>query len=189
MALQNFRSYTEMIWYRRLGHFYNEDLKNYLKLHNIIESYCDDCKVSKMRRNPHNNQTPKSSIILEVIHSDIIGPISKSYTGKRFILTIIDEFSRKSWLFLLKGKSETIEYIINALKYLNNLSDNNKIKIFKSDNGREYNNKKIINFCKENGIQKVYCFVEKKKFLKPKCRFELATLFKRSGVVEIIFVI
>jgi len=112
MALQNFRSYTEMIWQRRLGHFYNEDLKNYLKLHNIIENYCDDFKISKMRRNPHNNQTPKASRILEIIHSDIIGPISKSYTGKIFILTIIDEFSRKSWLFLLKGKSEAIKYII-----------------------------------------------------------------------------
>jgi len=147
---------SKMTWHRRLGHFYNKEMEKYLKDHDVSEPDCLDCKIAKMKRSPHNRETPKASELLEVIHSDIIGPINKSITGKRFILTIIDEFSRKSWIFLLKSKSETIDIIINMFKFLNNIFKENKIKYFKSDNGREYNNRKILEFCKNNGIRKIY---------------------------------
>ena len=67
----------------------------------------------KMKRISHYKETPKAKEILEVIHSDIIGPISKSITGKRFILTLIDEYSWKSWIFLLASKSKATDIIIN----------------------------------------------------------------------------
>ena len=41
-------------------------------------------------------------------------------------------------------------------KFLNNIFNENKIKYFKSDNGREYNKRKILEFCKNNGIRKIY---------------------------------
>ena len=83
-------------------------------------------------------------------------PINDSITNKRFIISFIDEFSRKSWLFLIRSKSEAPDIIINFLKQLNNIIDNYKIRYFKSDNGREYDNKKVKNFCKDNGIEKIY---------------------------------
>ena len=49
-----------------------------------------------MKRFPHNKQTPKAEEILEIIHSDIIGPINDSITGMKFIITFIDEKSHKS---------------------------------------------------------------------------------------------
>jgi len=156
MAIQNFRNANELIWHRRLGHFYQEDLKNYLNLHNINENTCDDCKIVKMKRFPHNKTPPRATRKLEIIHSDIVGPINISYSGKRFFLIIIDEYSRKSWVFIMKSKSEVTDIIINTLKMLNNKFDNYKIKIFKSDNTKEYKNKKINKFCKENDIEKVY---------------------------------
>jgi len=52
-------------------------------------------KLQKMRRNPHNKETPKASDTIEIIHSDIMGPVNKSVNGYRFILVIIDEYSRK----------------------------------------------------------------------------------------------
>eukprot|EP00833_Pecoramyces_ruminatium_P014940 jgi/Orpsp1_1/1188972/evm.model.d7180000068605.1 len=153
MALQNFRNAKELIWHRRLGHFYNKDLNKYLKLHNVDDNCCDDCKIVKMKRSPHNKETPKANDIIEVIHSDIIGPINRSVNGYRFVLAIIDEFSRKSWIYLLKNKSEAVDLIIQTLILLNNQNKNN-IKVFKSDGGKEFNNKKIKQFCKENGIYK-----------------------------------
>jgi len=62
-----------------------------------------------MKRTPHNKTTPKAKNILGTIHSDIIGLINESFTGKRYILTIIDEFSRKSWLFLLEKKYDATD--------------------------------------------------------------------------------
>jgi len=147
---------SKLIWHRRLGHFYHNNLEKYLKIHKITEPLCIDCKVSKMKKKPHNQEVPKATQILEVIHSDIIGPLNESINGYRFIITFIDEKSRKGWVYNLRHKSEAIDIIIYTLKLLNNLFEKFKIKKFKSDQGREYRNSKIINFCKENGIYKEY---------------------------------
>jgi len=48
--------------------------------------------------------------------TDIIGPINDSITGKKFILTEIDEKSHKIWIFLMKSKSETIDLLIDFIK-------------------------------------------------------------------------
>jgi len=109
-----------------------------------------------MKRFPHNKQTPKAEEILEIIHSDIIGPINDSITGMKFIITFIDEKSHKSWIFLMNKKKSAIDIILKFLKYVNNLFDNKKVKVFKSNNARQYKNNKIIQFSENNGIQKIY---------------------------------
>eukprot|EP00833_Pecoramyces_ruminatium_P008251 jgi/Orpsp1_1/1182283/evm.model.c7180000080633.1 len=147
---------SKMIWHRRLGHFYHENIEKFLKLHNIKSPSCLDCKITKMKKKPHNQPVPKATNILEVIHSNIIGPISESINGHKFVITFIDEASRKSWIFNLKSKADAIDIIINTIKYLNNIFDNIKVKNFKSDQGREYQNRKIIKFCNDNGINKIY---------------------------------
>jgi len=144
---------SKMLWHRRLGHFYHDDINKYLKLHNIKPVKCLDCKISKLKRKPHNRETPKATLPLEVIHSDVIGPLQRSYTNKRYILTFIDEFTRKSWIFLLESKAEIPKTIINFFIYLNN-QFNHTIKFFRTDRGTEYFNKKVLSYCKENGIVK-----------------------------------
>ena len=143
-----------MLWHRRLGHFYNENLTKYLKLHNVKINECLDCKIAKLNRKPHNGNTPKAKHPLDVIHSDVMGQISKSYTGKRYILTFIDAFTRKSWIFLLENMSEIPRTVVNFFTYLNNQFY--QIKTFHSDQGTEYNNKKILNYCKEQSIVKTF---------------------------------
>jgi len=44
-----------------------------------------------MKRKPHNKSVEKSTRKLEIIHSDIIGPLNESINGYRFIITFIDE--------------------------------------------------------------------------------------------------
>jgi len=57
----------------------------------------------------------------------------------------------------MNKKKSAIDIILKFLKYVNNLFDNKKVKVFKSDNAREYKNNKNIEFCeKNNGIQKIY---------------------------------
>jgi len=106
---------SKMLWHRRLGHFYHDNLNKYLKLHNVKLTKCLDCKIAKFTRNPHNNETPKATQPLEVIHSDIIGQIKASITGKKYILTFVDEYTRKSWIFLMENCKDTSKIIINFL--------------------------------------------------------------------------
>ena len=147
---------NKTIWHNRLGHFYIKDIEKYLELHEVKDDLCKECSISKMKRSPHKGKTPKASKILETIHSDIIGPIKPiSIDGMRYILTFIDEFSRKSWVFPLKDKAEATSNIIFFLKYLENHYEN-KVKFFMSDNGREYNNSKIKKYCRKNGIKKIF---------------------------------
>ena len=147
---------SRLLWHRRLGHFYHDDINKYLKLHNIKPTTCLDCKIAKLNRKSHKGETPKATEILETIHSDVMGPISiKSFTGKRYILTFIDEYSRKSWIFLLENKKEVTRITINFFTYLQ-VQFKYNIKSFHTDQGTEYKNDKILNYCKKHGIVKTF---------------------------------
>jgi len=155
-SVQKLNKESKLIWHRRLVHYYLNNMDEYLNVHNINDHLCDDCKIVKMKRKSHNQESPKANEILEVIHSDIIGPINDSYTGERYIITFIDEKSHKSWIYLMRKKNEAIDIIIKFINQLNNTFDGKKVKTFKSDNAKEYKNKKVIEFCEEKGIRKIY---------------------------------
>jgi len=144
------------IWHNRLGHYYQDNISQYLELHNIKQNKCLECGIAKLRNKPHNKTPPKANRILEVIHSDIMGPISPaSNDGFKYVITFIDEFSRKAWIHLMKEKSEASNIIVEFLKYIDNHFDK-KIKYFKSDNAKEYNNSKVKKLCKKMGIKKIF---------------------------------
>ena len=143
------------LWHNRLGHFYHDDIYKYINLHTEQPNKCTDCQIAKLKRKPHNGTITRATEILEIIHSDIIGPIDPSFINSRYIITFLDEFSRKAWIYLLTSKSEAPSTIIYFFKLITNLTNKN-IKIFRTDNGKEYTNKKIINFCNNNGIKKVF---------------------------------
>ena len=148
--------YSKGLWHRRLGHFHHDNLDEYLELHNIKKNDCLVCKIAKLKRLPHNGTPPSATRILETIHSDLIGPINIiSSTGKRFVLTFVDEFSRKSWIYLLEKKKEATKTTIQFLKYITTRYNFN-IKFFKTDNGLEFKNRNIENYYSRNGITKLY---------------------------------
>jgi len=58
--MQNFRSAKEIIWHRRLGHYYTKDLNKCLKLHNVDENFCNDCKIAKNEKKSAQQRNTKS---------------------------------------------------------------------------------------------------------------------------------
>ena len=92
--------------------------------------------------------------MLELIHSDVCGPMSStSLSGFEYYITFIDDFSRKTWIYFLKAKSEVFEKFKEFKALIENLSDK-KIKILRSDNGGEYTSKEFDAFCKYVGIKR-----------------------------------
>jgi len=92
---------------------------------------------------------------LEVIHSDISGPFNVSLENKRYFMAMVDEYTRKLWIFPLEKRSQAPDTILTFFKYLkNNFSEYNIMK-FKTDGANEYKTKEIKNYCKENGISKI----------------------------------
>ena len=66
-----------------------------------------------------------------------------SMNGSRYILTFIDDFSRYTWVFFLKKKSEVCENFYELKALIKNAS-RLKIKILRSDNGGEYVSNELL---------------------------------------------
>jgi hypothetical protein len=85
---------------------------------------------------PSNNNIFKE--ILDLIHSYVCGlmPV-KSLGGSSYYIIFIDEYSRKTWLYLLKTKDKVFNKFQEFKAEIENLM-NNKIKMLRIDNGGEY---------------------------------------------------
>ena len=69
--------------------------------------FCEHCIFGKHKRVRFNTSVHTTEGILDYVHSDLWGPSSKpSINGARYMLTIIDDYSRKVWPYFLKYKSE-----------------------------------------------------------------------------------
>jgi len=93
---------------------------------------------------------------LEIVHSDLCGLVqTPSLTGSHYILTFIDDFTRKTWVYFLKNKSEVFEKFCNFKALVENQSGQH-IKVLRTDRGGEYISKEFLCFCRENGIHKQF---------------------------------
>ena len=120
---------------------------------NIISSNtdkiaCDVCHFAKQRKLSFPLSTSSTDSCFDLIHIDIWGPINvKSFNGFRYFLTIVDDFSRYTWIFFMKHKSEARVLIKSFFTFVQT-QFNTTIKILRSDNGLEF---KIPEFYKSLG--------------------------------------
>ena len=77
----------------------------------------------------------------------------KSIGGSLYYVTFIDDFSRNTWMYLIKTKDEVFGKFQEFKVEVENLTDK-KIKTLRSDNGGEYTSKELIAFCKATGIRR-----------------------------------
>ncbi|GJY29551.1 putative ribonuclease H-like domain-containing protein [Tanacetum coccineum] len=93
---------------------------------------------------------------LFMLHMDLFGPtFVSSLMHKKYCLVVTDDYSRFTWVFFLTTKDETSEILKNFIKEIENIVDK-KLKIIKSDNGTEFKNKVMDDFCREKGIRREY---------------------------------
>lgn len=153
-----------MKWHKKLAHLNEKDIKM-LSSNNLVSGLdlnkndvldnCESCIQGKMSRLPFpKHEGIKSKQLLEIIHTDLCGPMPQpTIGGSRYILTFIDDFSRYCYVYFLQKKSETLEKFKEFKEEVEKLTEN-KIKYLQSDNGTEYCNKDFDNYLKENGIQR-----------------------------------
>lgn len=157
-ALNTDSKESASLWHRRLGHL-NSKSMHILKSRCMGIDYsgnlnekCIPCLQGKLSKKPYKSSTSKSSKVLQLVHSDLCGPMSThSWSGALYLLTFTDDFSRKTFGYFLKSKSEVFTKFVE-FKHLVENQTGEKIKVLRSDNGREYVNKNMCTFLKENGI-------------------------------------
>lgn len=147
-------------WHRKLGHLNIRDMvlacKNgYLKgvtIPSTARLDCEICARAKMTRLPFPKKSERKCEILEIIHSDLCGPMrTASIGGAKYVLTLTDDASKWTEVRFLRHKDECLEYFKEFLTSIENLKGK-KIKYLQSDNGGEYISQQFDNFLKERGI-------------------------------------
>jgi transposase InsO family protein len=151
------------LWHRRLAHVGMSTLKKLLKKELVRglkdvkfekDKVCSACQVGKQVANTHRTKAYMStSRVLELLHMDLFGPITyKSLGGDLYCLMIVDDYSRYTWLFFLHDKTEGTACFKKFAKRAQN-EFKVKIKKIRSDNGKEFVNTNIEEYCDEVEIK------------------------------------
>ena len=110
--------------------------------------------IGKHARNSFGKSSYRARRVPELVHTDICGPIApNSFSGKRYFITFIDDYSRKCWVYFLKEKSEAFE-TFRRFKAEIEKSTGEKIRGLRSDRGGEYLSRSFIKYCEEQGIRR-----------------------------------
>ncbi|GJW53960.1 retrovirus-related pol polyprotein from transposon TNT 1-94 [Tanacetum coccineum] len=151
------------LWHRRLSHL-NFDYINLLskkdiviglpKLKYVKDQLCSSCEVSKAKRSSFKSKTvPSSKGRLNLLHMDLCGPMRvASINGKKYILVIVDDYSRYTWTLFLRSKDETPEVLKDFLTMIQRNLQAPVISV-RTDRGTEFLNKTLNAFFKEEGIE------------------------------------
>ncbi|GKB55420.1 retrovirus-related pol polyprotein from transposon TNT 1-94 [Tanacetum coccineum] len=115
------------LWHQRLSHL-NSDTINDLAKNDLVtglpkfkyhkEHLCLSCEQGKSKKASHPPKpVPNSKQRLHLLHMDLCGPMRvESINGKRYILVIVDDYSRYTWIHFLRSKDEAPEVIKTFLK-------------------------------------------------------------------------
>ncbi|GJU04040.1 retrovirus-related pol polyprotein from transposon TNT 1-94 [Tanacetum coccineum] len=114
---------------------------------------CSACEKEKHRRATFKIKKSFSiNKCLHLLHMDLFGPVKpQTISYNKYTLVIVDEYSRYTWVFCLKKKSDAANCIMSFIKQMENVNDL-KVKELRSDNGTKFRNHKLEEFCDEKGI-------------------------------------
>ncbi|GJS58649.1 putative ribonuclease H-like domain-containing protein [Tanacetum coccineum] len=154
------------MWHRRLGHI------NFINLNKLVNGNLERGLPSKVFRNDHTcvschkGKQHKASckaklerLITKPLHTlymDLFGPTSvKSINHASYFLVITDDCTRFIWVFFLASKDEISGILQNFIRQIETQL-NHRVKIIRSDNGTEFKNRDMLEFCGNKGIKQEY---------------------------------
>ncbi|KAH9689130.1 retrovirus-related pol polyprotein from transposon RE1 [Citrus sinensis] len=142
------------LWHRRLGHPSSKvvQLLPFIDSASCLSSFqnCDVCFRAKQCHDKFVLSNNKASDIFELIHCDLWGPYrTTSSCGAHYFLTIVDDFSRGVWTYLLIAKNEVGRVLRNFLSMVSK-QFHKLVKIIRTDNGTEFMH--LSDFFAEHGI-------------------------------------
>ena len=151
-----------MLWHKKLSHLNfkainslvkRELLRDILALEYKHEVVYEAFQKGKIKRSTHKSKEHSSiTAPLQLIHIDLFGPVNvMSLSKKKYALVMVDDFSRYTWVKFLHSKDEAPQIIIDHLTKTQNNAQANVVAV-RSDNGTEFKNALLKNFCVENGI-------------------------------------
>ena len=144
------------LWHRRLGHpsfgylrklfpslFYNCNLTNF---------NCETCVMAKSHRATFPLNNTQVDTPFSLVHTDVWGPAPlPTHKGMRWFVTFVDDYTRMTWLYLLKHKSDVCK-VFQLFHKMVSVQFHAHIKVVRSDNGGEYFQQQLKDFMESSGI-------------------------------------
>ena len=121
------------------------------------EDLCEACEKRKSKKASHRSKDLTSIIEpLQLLHMNLFGPVNvMSFSKKRYALVIVDDYSKYTWVLFLNSKDKTPKMIIDHIKRIE-LEVNLPVRKIRSDNGTEFNNAILNEFCTDKGISRKF---------------------------------
>ncbi|UYV84151.1 hypothetical protein LAZ67_X001338, partial [Cordylochernes scorpioides] len=153
----------DMLWHQRLAHVNFQKLKEMYdnstvlglkKLHNN-KGNCESCTLGKLHRKSYKSiQYKQSENILDLWHTDIVGPLNDSF-GYKYFITIVDDYSNFTFVIPIANKSQTADSIINLIMQ-EERQTGRKVKRIRNDNGGEYISNYLRRWLSSKGIKQEF---------------------------------
>lgn len=152
---------TMELWHRRLGHLNPNDLMRMRNggvngvsfVGNQQSIACVACCKGKQARKPFPKRGSRAKQLLEVVHADLAGKMEcVSIGGSKYCLVIVDDYSRRTFTYMLKSKNQAFDRFCSFKRFVENQTGFH-IKKFRSDNGTEFVSDIFKKFLDKFGIQ------------------------------------
>nr|GFA17082.1 retrovirus-related Pol polyprotein from transposon TNT 1-94 [Tanacetum cinerariifolium] len=142
------------LWHRRLSHL-NFDIINLLSKNDIViglpklkfikDHLCSSCELGKAKQKSFQSKTtPSSKRRLQLLHMDLCGLMRvASINRKKYVLVIVDDYSRYTWTHFLRSKDETLEVLIDFLRLVQR-GLHAQVRIVRTDKGMKFLNKTLL---------------------------------------------
>ncbi|KAL4565872.1 hypothetical protein LXL04_029978 [Taraxacum kok-saghyz] len=127
-------------WHHRLGHPHFQVLQFLASIVPSIRSLknnCNSCCINKSHKLPFHSSSLKSTSPLQLIFSDVWSSPVTSFDGFKYYIIFVDHFTKYTWIYPLKHKSDSLTTFIRFQHLVENYFQT-KIKQLFSDNGGEY---------------------------------------------------
>jgi transposase InsO family protein len=150
-------------WHQRMGHMSHAALKAHgptaVKGMDLgssagdIPTICHGCELGKSTRKPFPASSKTTNKILEVVHSDLAGPMQMpSIQGSSYIATFVDDHSRHTVVYFLKSKNQFAAALQKFLSWAETQTSN-KLRALHSDRGGEYMAANVKDILSQRGIE------------------------------------
>ncbi|GJS03268.1 retrovirus-related pol polyprotein from transposon TNT 1-94 [Tanacetum coccineum] len=150
------------LWHRWLSHLNfgtlnklaKDGLARGIPRHKFQEDHlCSACALGKSKKSSHQPKAKDTNQEkLYLLHMNLYGPMRMaSINGKRYILVIVDDYSRFNWVGLFRTKDESPEAIIKCIKNIQ-VRLNAIVRNVQIDNGTKFVNQTLREFYENAGI-------------------------------------
>jgi hypothetical protein len=157
---ENNRQMCEL-WHRRMAHLHHGALgglrvvvtgEPHISIEN--QNVCRGCVLGNFAKASFPNGDTRLAGILDLVHTDMCGPMTRrSLSGCEYYITFIDDYSRKTWIYFLKAKSEVFTWFQEFKDLMENQSGK-RIKVLRSDNRGGCSSRQFVDLCAQQGIRR-----------------------------------